>query len=57
MEQMRISIYFKNFTPYEVMTSITAVREILILVIMSLLQLLEKTELFNTEDKIKDTIR
>ena len=57
MEKMRISSYCGGFTLYEVMINITTVGIILGLITVSLLQLLDRSEFFNTADQFKDTLR
>ena len=57
MEQMRISSYCGGFTLYEVMISITAVGIISGLITVSLVPLLDRSELVNTVDQFRDTLR
>ena len=57
MEQMRISSYCGDFTMYEVLISITAVRIISGLITVSLLPLLDRSEFVNTAYQFKDILR
>ena len=54
---MRISNYSGGYTLYEVMISITAVGIISGFITVSLLPLLNRSEVVNTADQFKDTLR
>ena len=56
MEQMRINSYCGGFTLYEVMISITAMVIISVLITVSMLPLLDRSEFDNTADQFKDTL-
>ena len=57
MEQMRISSYYGGFTLYEVMISIAAEGIISGLITVSLLPLLNQSEIVNIGEQFKDTLR
>ena len=54
---MRINSYCGGFTLYEVMISITAMVIISVLITVSILPLLDRSEFDNTADQFKDTLR
>ena len=57
MEQMRISSYFSDFTLYEVIISTIIVRRKSVLITLSLLPLLDRSEFVKILDQLKENLQ